>query len=496
MGGGTVPIPAIFIGNTDGETIRSAALADSLNATMQIYVEIPRPELADTLASFTSRGPGQGGSIFKPDVSAPGLGIRSTGAGTGDGPAILGGTSMASPHVAGLAALMREIHPDLAPADIKALIQNGTVTSNAGGPGTDSPYPLARQGVGVVRANLSANLDTFAEPGGVSFGRVNPTGKVKVQRDVTLRNLTGSSRFFLVEQVENQTFPGMRVSGPRFINVPANGTATATLTLRMDPSAGPYDDGFFSQTEVDGWFVFKTSKESLRVGYLAAVDPASREDASSQPKHQVRIRNRGPSLGWVEGFTLAGRPPRAAAAAGPSLGFRTSEIAGYSVVELGLATDVQWESLSSLEVDIYVDVDCDGQPDVLLVTADSSAFGGDPGTVVTAQIDLATGDGFLDWNAVADYNDQSAILPFTLASSGGLVPDSFDYLMAVFTPDGNVAQQLGSIDLRDEIVPILNDFGLPGGGSVTMTTKGGRGKMLWLFPNNAAGDQSFAVRVH
>src|SRR5580765_394744 len=59
-------------------------------------------------ADFSSGGPRLGDSALKPDITAPGVSIISTAIGTGNQGAALSGTSMASPHVAGVAALTRQ----------------------------------------------------------------------------------------------------------------------------------------------------------------------------------------------------------------------------------------------------------------------------------------------------------------------------------------------------------------------------------------------------
>jgi serine protease AprX len=94
------------------------------------------------LAPFSSRGPTFDNQI-KPDVVGPGVDITSAGAGTGNGFVALQGTSMATPFVAGVAALMLDHNPMLTPAAIKQILMNTAVDWGRGGifhvPGTSGP---------------------------------------------------------------------------------------------------------------------------------------------------------------------------------------------------------------------------------------------------------------------------------------------------------------------------------------------------------------------
>ena len=136
----TVFIPTVMVTFADANTFK-ANLA-TLNATL-----FPA---SDTVAGFSSRGPRRASSPvrLKPDLAAPGVAVTSTQTGTtctGTAPSVgcivanatgfipdgqllvLQGTSMASPHVAGIMALLRQLHPDWTVEELKALAMNGAI---------------------------------------------------------------------------------------------------------------------------------------------------------------------------------------------------------------------------------------------------------------------------------------------------------------------------------------------------------------------------------
>lgn len=123
-------VPSVHINFTDGSAIKSY-IDDGAgaSATAQIHggeaVSVPAPWMAD----FSSRGPNAvAGDIIKPDVTAPGVNVL---AGNSPNPYLgapgelfqsISGTSMASPHVAGIYALLKQAHPDWTPAMAKSAI--------------------------------------------------------------------------------------------------------------------------------------------------------------------------------------------------------------------------------------------------------------------------------------------------------------------------------------------------------------------------------------
>ena len=110
------------------------------------------------IASFSSRGPTNctpgGGPAIKPEITAPGVNVRSAMPGGGYGNK--SGTSMASPHINGVVALMREANPDLSSEEIKQIMYD--TAWDKGSPGNDNDY-----GWGLVNA-FEAVIECMGNP--------------------------------------------------------------------------------------------------------------------------------------------------------------------------------------------------------------------------------------------------------------------------------------------------------------------------------------------
>lgn len=129
MGGfdGSETIPGVMIGFNDGDAIAAAhAAGDAVTGLLSPEISIPQ---VDRIAGFSSRGPNGGApDIIKPDIAAPGVEILAAGSAQPNAHArsgnfaVLSGTSMASPHVAGLFALLKQAHPDWSPAMARSAI--------------------------------------------------------------------------------------------------------------------------------------------------------------------------------------------------------------------------------------------------------------------------------------------------------------------------------------------------------------------------------------
>jgi hypothetical protein len=150
-------VPTVHVSNTDRPAIYAYAAGGSATASIAAST-IVYDATAPLTASFSSRGPllAGGGDILKPDLTAPGQDVLAAVSPIGyNGRTfdLLSGTSMSSPHVAGLGALMKELKPGWSPMAIKsALMTTATDVLDGGSPPPETnPVLIFRQGAGHVR---------------------------------------------------------------------------------------------------------------------------------------------------------------------------------------------------------------------------------------------------------------------------------------------------------------------------------------------------------
>ncbi len=130
------PIPTVHLESTEGTALLNFLSANPGGVTATFPPGAPGSIQGDVIAGFSSRGgTGQTLGVSKPDITAPGVNILAgyTGSEYGVSTPIfnfLSGTSMSSPHIAGAAALLKDLYPDWTPGQIKSALMTTARTTN------------------------------------------------------------------------------------------------------------------------------------------------------------------------------------------------------------------------------------------------------------------------------------------------------------------------------------------------------------------------------
>ncbi|WP_232837016.1 S8 family serine peptidase [Lentzea terrae] len=189
------------------------------------------------LAPFSSTGPRIGDAHVKPEINAPGVGVvaakaagTNMGAPVGDHHTAASGTSMATPHVAGAAALLAQQHPDWNAQTLK----NALVTSAA-----DVGMQWYEQGAGRLDVAKAIKQKSTATAS-ASFGRYERGPRGALTRELQYVNDSGTPLHLdlttSIKGWDGKSTTGFKLSTTR-LSIAAHGTATAQLTL--DPEVGP-----------------------------------------------------------------------------------------------------------------------------------------------------------------------------------------------------------------------------------------------------------------
>jgi subtilisin family serine protease len=232
---GAATLPAYGALQTVGQ-----AYVDYIDASAPTPVTVnftPASRQGDVLAGFSLRGPDVLTTITKPDLTGPGVNIYAALDSAESNYGYLSGTSMASPHVAGAAALLRSIHPGWTPSEVQSALM---LTAFAAGNEEDEATPWTPDDVGGGRVDLTRAAlagfvldETYAD-----YLAANPAtgGDPKMLNLASLRNVDGCDA--PNPCLWTRTLQGA-LPGPSSWTVSVN--APAGLAITVDPPVFAFD---------------------------------------------------------------------------------------------------------------------------------------------------------------------------------------------------------------------------------------------------------------
>ena len=392
-----VTIPFIGVADSDGAALIAANGATVTIASAGMMANPTYQHLAD----FTSYGPRFGDSALKPDITAPGVSIVAAGMGTGNDVLVDSGTSMAAPHVAGIAALVLAANPHWTVNEVKGAIMSTADETSAKIVG----YDPVGAGSGVAQAQRATTTSAMAVTrdhlDSLAFGYQSLTGGYSDTEPFVLVNKSARSITYNLATGFIGGASGAKVKvSPSKITVPAHQYREVDVTLSLSTSAVkalPTVDTFNglgpgAALTVEG-VVTATPTASgagiyaLRVPFLlaprgdsgvAAGPPSPYTLTAGVANANVLLKNKGVHDGTADVYAwgLYDKDHTAGIASVRAVGVQTQPDtagcapAGDACLVFAINGWHQWSNAAAAEYDIGIDTNGDGNPDYFVIGAD------------------------------------------------------------------------------------------------------------------------------
>ncbi len=232
-------IPSVFVARSAGLALRDFVAANP-GAILTIEPFGTGSATADVLASFSSRGPStiQG---LKPDITAPGEIIYSaaittpnnSGISDPSGFAAVSGTSQAAPHIAGGAALIKQLNPNFTVAQVKSALMNSALIDVFTDVNQTARVTVLAQGAGRVDLARAAAVTATFSPASLSLGIQKRKNKLTLTAGLSFTNVTTSQNTFnvSVEQLETSVSPLVVSASSNAVTLAAGQTGSVTFSI-------------------------------------------------------------------------------------------------------------------------------------------------------------------------------------------------------------------------------------------------------------------------
>lgn len=286
----TATLRALMVGRGDGLTLK-AQIATEPAIEYSLSFRTSSPDDAGLLSTFSSRGPTLESRI-KPDIVAVGSNVWTASNGTTPGEplsssyVLTSGTSLASPLVAGAAAILKQARPGLTTAQYRSLLVNSAEPF----PSANTLNSVVRSGAGRLDLNAALGANVAAEPVTLTFGAADrQIGQIS--RELTLTNLGAApAALTLTLETEDSLRPTLASSS---LSLAPKESGRVRLTWsNSNPPAGEFQ-GFVVATDNNGqriripyWLGIR-SPEAKQISVFFIVERAIRTGGSARVLFRV-----------------------------------------------------------------------------------------------------------------------------------------------------------------------------------------------------------------
>lgn len=469
-------IPFIELQITDTATflaVPAAATASLVPANV--------PDVTFKLAaSFSSGGPRDDDGALKPNITAPGVNVFSVNVGTGNGGTFDSGTSMATPHVAGVAALAVQAHRNWQEPGLRAAVVE------TASPTAMPDYAPRIEGSGLVQAvgatatDVTVHGDEGGNLGLLSFGVAELSSDYHDERDLIVRNHGNFPATFTATATSPGGVPHTVKVSSSTVSVHGNDETTMHMSLAVPAktAGGTHDaSGNALFNDASGVITLKPLSTanhgvSLNLPYYLVTRARSNVDADLRDGNHpsIRLTNRNGVIAGNGDFYAWGlKNPKTgtieAAFEPRAIGVQTNPISATdSVLVFAVNTYGRFSNPAVGEYDIYIDVNGDGVYDFLLFCGDVGLVetGEANGQIGTFLVDLTSGALTPEFPADAPTDGSTVLLP-VLASDLGISPTNprFTYTVNAFDSTGAEESLAGTASFNAFVPAVSNAMFVP-----------------------------------
>ena len=299
-----LPLPAGMISDLDGKTLRAYMAQNGGQAQIRVSsgIEEIQTGRSGIITSFSSAGPTDFGYLLKPDIAAPGLDVLSSTPPrtTGSTFAVFAGTSMATPHVAGAAAILVERHPDWSPWQVKSALMSTAGPAWADTARTQEASVLL-EGAGLANVGAADDPKIFTAPQSLSFQRIDVTHGAQVKSMLVLASDAGdgSGTWSVTVAPQTQT-NGVEIDVTPQITITPGGDAAVPVIVHVAANAG--------LGENTGFIVLSGNGVSRRVPYSFLVERPALASVPSVPLQKLQTGNTAVGVSHVSQYCCPSAP--------------------------------------------------------------------------------------------------------------------------------------------------------------------------------------------
>ena len=297
-------LPSGMISDLDGARLRAYLATTGGRANVRIgrdALDIQNGR-SGIVTSFSSAGPTDFGHLLKPDVAAPGGQILSSTLPefAGSPFAVFDGTSMATPHVVGAAALLVQRHPGWSAQQVKSAL-----VSTAGPAWADTPRtkeaPVVLEGGGLVNLPRADDPLLFTDPVSLSYGDLNVSHGARSEAQlVQLVDAGGGAGTWQLELSPQSASAGATLDFPATVDVPPGGEADVPVVAHATAGAAAGDDY--------GFVVLRRGTETRRIPYLFLVTRPALATATPVDLAPVQIGDTRTGTSRVDVYRFPSEP--------------------------------------------------------------------------------------------------------------------------------------------------------------------------------------------